>query len=281
LLFQYVVAFFGLVFAGLTGILAYYRPGHLVLVYQQNNIEIPLWVALLLNVCLILFIFLIQAVLTSIVRSCRWIGHTLRHWRYDREQKRQRALSEFLQQISTLSQSHTLSVENLQLTWNSAPRAFRYHPEALLLYAASLNKKGLVPLAETVLRQAIDRQWYDSWVRLYGLIPSVNPEAQLKKAEKWKASHATSAVLLLTLGRLSIRNQLWGKAKHYLEQSLAMTPSAEGYAELGRLHEFLGDFTVGESCYKKGILELVGPECVAYPTTHLFSRSTLKAIVDG
>lgn len=122
-------------------------------------------------------------------------------------------------------------------------------------------------MAEAVLSQALDKYWYDSWVRLYGLIPSPNAAAQLKKAEKWLRSnkHTASSALLLTLGRLSLRNRLWGKARDYLEQSLAIAPSAEGYAELGRLHEFLGDFILGESCYKQGILKLVGQDFVIYP----------------
>src|SRR5690606_30571788 len=86
------------------------------------------------------------------------------------------------------------------------------------------------------------------------------------------------------LGRLSLRNQLWGKAKLYLEQSLAISPSAEGYAELGRLHEYLGDFIMGESCYKQGIMALVGQDFVIYPpasatTPSVSSRSFFNRLM--
>lgn len=266
-MFKYIIAIFGLAFAGLIGFLAHYQPGHLLLVYQQKTLEIPLWLALLLNLGFICIILLVHAFFSSLYRGYQWIRHALQNRRHQRTLKAQQALSAYLQQLSALSQSNTSTVEVLQSTWASASRAFRYHPEAILLYADTLRKKGQAPTAENVLSQALDKYWYDSWVRLYGLIPSPNTAAQLKKAEKWLSSnkHTTSAALLLTLGRLSLRNRLWGKAKQYLEQSLALSPSAEGYAELGRLHEFLGDFVIGESCYKQGILALVGQDFVIYP----------------
>jgi uncharacterized protein HemY len=266
-LFKYILAIFGLAFAGLIGFLAHYQPGHLLLVYQQKNLEIPLWLALLLNLGVICLILLVHAFFSSLYRGYRWIGHALQNHRRQHALEEQKALSVYLQQLSTLSQSNTSTLEILQSTWASAHKSFRYHPEALLLYIDTLRKKGLAPMAENVLSQALDKYWYDSWVHLYGLIPSPDANTQLKKAERWLSSnkHTSSATLLLTLGRLSLRNRLWGKAKQYLEQSIAISPSAEGYAELGRLHEFLGDFTIGESCYKQGILALVSQDFVIYP----------------
>jgi uncharacterized protein HemY len=264
---KYILALFGLTFAGLIGFLAHYQPGHLILVYQQKTMEIPLWVALLLNVGFICAILLVHAFFCSLYRGYRGIVDGLKNLGLRRAIKAQQALSAYLQELRLLSQSNTQGIEQLQATWTSENRAFRYHPEALLLYVDALRKKGFAPMAENVLGQALDKQWYDSWVRLYGLIPSPDASAQLKKAEKWLSSnkHSTSATLLLTLGRLSLRNRLWGKAKLYLEQSLAISPSAEGYAELGRLHEYLGDFIMGESCYKQGMMTLVGQDFVVYP----------------
>lgn len=266
-MFKYILVILGLAFAGLIGFLAHYQPGHLILVYQQKTLEIPLWLALLLNLGFICSILLIHAFFSSLYRGYRWAGSFLKNYRHRRALEAQQALSAYLHQLGILSQSNTSTIEGLQSTWASASRSFRYHPEALLLYVDTLRKKGLAPMAENILGQALDKYWYDSWIRLYGLIPGPDAAAQLKKAEKWLSSnkHSTSAALLLSLGRLSLRNRLWGKAKHYLEQSLAIAPSAEGYAELGRLHEFLGDFIMGESCYKQGILALVGQDFVVYP----------------
>ena len=42
-------------------------------------------------------------------------------------------------------------------------------------------------------------------------------------------------ILLLTLGRLSLRNELWGKALEYFNVSASLLPSTEVYAEINRL----------------------------------------------
>ena len=54
-------------------------------------------------------------------------------------------------------------------------------------------------------------------------------------AERWLADHPRDARLLLALGRLCQRRQLWGKAQSYLEASLAVAPSREAHLELARL----------------------------------------------
>ncbi len=51
--------------------------------------------------------------------------------------------------------------------------------------------------------------------------------------------------LTLTLARLCIANKLWGKARNYLDASLTVEPSADAYAELGRLLVFLGEQAEG------------------------------------
>ena len=64
---------------------------------------------------------------------------------------------------------------------------------------------------------------------------------RLSLAEEWLARHPKDASLLLTLGRLSLRNKLWGKAREYFQSSLASKPTAAAHAELSRLLENLGD----------------------------------------
>jgi HemY protein len=45
--------------------------------------------------------------------------------------------------------------------------------------------------------------------------------------------------LLLALGRLCARQQLWGKAQSYLEASVALEPTYAAHLELAQLHERL------------------------------------------
>ena len=49
----------------------------------------------------------------------------------------------------------------------------------------------------------------------------------------------TGFLLLLALGRMCVRQKLWGKAQSYLEASLAIRPSRAAHLELARLFDQL------------------------------------------
>jgi HemY protein len=57
----------------------------------------------------------------------------------------------------------------------------------------------------------------------------------LQNAEVWLNARPNDAQLLLALGRISLRNQQWGKARKYFEASLREQAGTEAFAELARL----------------------------------------------
>jgi len=75
----------------------------------------------------------------------------------------------------------------------------------------------------------------------------------LKFAESLLAGHARDPILLLTLGRLSSRSNLWGKAKGYLEESIDVKPMPESYRELATLLEKQGEHVAANVYYQKGL----------------------------
>ncbi len=75
----------------------------------------------------------------------------------------------------------------------------------------------------------------------------------MSNAEGWLKSHSQNAELLLALGRISLRNELWGKARDYFEASLRMEHRAETCAELARLLTQLGDVEGGNRFFQQGL----------------------------
>ena len=65
--------------------------------------------------------------------------------------------------------------------------------------------------------------------------------AQLKRIEGWLSKRPEDPVLLLAAARLSVRSELWGKARSYFETSNAIRPLPETWHELGQLMLSLGD----------------------------------------
>ena len=149
--------------------------------------------------------------------------------------------------------------QRLVLEWNQVPKGIRSQPRVLEAYVAALLGRRQGDLAEPLLREAIERGWDDRLVRLYGVAAGKDPAKQLSSAEAWLKTQPENPVLLLTLGRLCQRNQLWGKARSYFEASIEFGQLAESYRDLAGLLERLGERERAMSLYRKGLALLTGP----------------------
>src|SRR5690606_29470995 len=103
-------------------------------------------------------------------------------------------------------------VAALQGLWKQVPGRLRERPEVLRAYAERLHALGATDEAVKLLAATIKQDYSAQLVYRYGLLPSSDPALQLKKAEAWLQDAPNDPLLLLTLGRLSVNNQLWGKA---------------------------------------------------------------------
>jgi HemY protein len=143
----------------------------------------------------------------------------------------------------------------------STRAAFRALPRKLMLpYPEAANE------LEVLLSRVISQQWNADAVRLYGLLPLTNPTKELTKAEGWlRKSYPDQAVLLLTLGRLAMRCQLWGKARDYYENSLRLEVVPETFVEYGKLLEKLGEHSAAITNYRNGLLTATDASAIMPP----------------
>jgi HemY protein len=98
--------------------------------------------------------------------------------------------------------------------------------------------------AKLVVEDTINRRgpegWESSLAAIYADCKGESTLAQIERAEKWLKQHARDAVLLATLGKLCMRQSLWGKAQSYLEASVALQPTLDAHMTLARLMEQMG-----------------------------------------
>lgn len=94
-------------------------------------------------------------------------------------------------------------------------------------------------LIESVLDAVDNEEWQPELVAIYGRLTHSEQTARIAKAEGWLRQHPDDARLLKALGRMCIRQRLWGKAQSYLEASLSVEPSQQGHLELARLFDQL------------------------------------------
>jgi HemY protein len=129
----------------------------------------------------------------------------------------------------------------LRATWGAASEEVRNKPSMIAEYARQLSRAGAGEDALALLGATMKKQWDGALIHAYGLVDGGDPQRQLRTAESHLDSHGNDPQLLLALGRIALRNRLWGKARDYFERSLARNPSAECCAELARLCTNLGE----------------------------------------
>ncbi len=154
--------------------------------------------------------------------------------------------------------------QSLERAWQQLTNAQRQEPQLVLAYAEQLRQLGAESAAEEVLRAAIKREYESHLARLYGLVRGSDPARQLQTAEGWLKAHPDDPGLLWTLGRLSLQNRLWGKARDYLEGSLRLQRNPEACAELARLLAGLGDNERSNALFQEG-LGLLDERLLALP----------------
>ncbi len=144
--------------------------------------------------------------------------------------------------------------EKLDAVWKSIPRKLRGELHLLEVYTTEKLKFDNTEECELLIKKALKAKWDRNILRLYGLVKGKDPAKQLAFAESLYTGHARDPVLLLTLGRLCIRNSLWGKAATYLKNSIQIEPMPETYREFARLLEQQGDYAAASSYYQHGLV---------------------------
>ncbi len=143
--------------------------------------------------------------------------------------------------------------DKLDEQWQKIPKKLRREACLLKVYVQERLWFPDTSDCEPLLRQHLKKNRDDELLRLYGEVAGAQPDKQLAFAEKQLAGHADDPVLLLTLGRLCKRNSLWGKARNYLEASLALAPRPETYRELAALLARQGEHNAAAICYQEGL----------------------------
>ncbi len=138
-------------------------------------------------------------------------------------------------------------------TWATVPKKLKEEPDLLYSFleklAHSADNSEAIPLLEKALRN----NWDDRLVILYGIANGANPAKQLEHAEKWLPAHKDDHHLLSVLGTLCNKNELWGKAKHYLETAIEFGAGPEVYRQLSETLENMGEVEEASECCKKGL----------------------------
>ena len=143
--------------------------------------------------------------------------------------------------------------EALETVWRAIPNKLKRENALINAYVRQRVRHGDDRGCESMLRRALKRQWDEELVNLFGLVQGRNLKGQLEFAERLLPKRPEDATLLLALGRLCLKNQLWGKAGNYLEQSVRIRPDPGACRELATLLEEQGDHAAAQTYYQQGL----------------------------
>ncbi len=108
-------------------------------------------------------------------------------------------------------------------------------------------------LIESTLERAEDDAWQPELLSIYGRLVGGEQMSRIAQAEKWLRQQPENAMLLLALGRMCLRQRLWGKAENYLQASLAISETQAVHLELARLCDQLEKTDEANAHYRAAV----------------------------
>lgn len=151
----------------------------------------------------------------------------------------------------------------LEQAWREVTKSLSKRPDVVVTYARAALACGAAELAEKALRDLLNSQWDDAAVLAYGELaqsePGVSqPLSLLQTVEKWLPDHPQDPLLLFACARCCIRNELYGKARSYLEASLGIRPRLETFQMLAKLLEASGERDQAYRLLNEALVQAVG-----------------------
>ena len=154
---------------------------------------------------------------------------------------------------------------SLTAHWKQMPEQDRRDPRIAYVAANSFITLGSHMQALEIIEESLTRQWDSQLAVLLGDCVSTNPQKLLQQAERWLMVHEGDAGLLLALGNICHRLQLWGKAESYLEASISVQPSAKAHLALAKLLENRGEKDRALYHYRQSVQEYHARNGLAEP----------------
>ncbi|GAB3259433.1 heme biosynthesis HemY N-terminal domain-containing protein [Chitinimonas naiadis] len=158
-----------------------------------------------------------------------------------------------------LAQLRLSPMDGRELTrwWSGLKREERVLPKLAAAAARQFIRVGLGDQAENLLVDALEAEWDVAPLEIYGELGRLGVKGdavkRLARAEDWLRHHPNDHQLLLALGRMCRDAALWGKARNYLEASVAVAATPVAHAELGQLLEQLEERETADHHYRASL----------------------------
>jgi HemY protein len=182
-------------------------------------------------------------------------------------------MTRIVDEIKQEKQPRNELLTTLHKKWNKARNTFKQDEKVVNYYVNLLLKIADNNSAVNVIESCLNKAWSDLLIAKYGEADFSHSAQQLVNAERWLKERPNNNILLLALGRICMRNELWGKAREYFEASLSISASTEVYGELSRLYRALGEQEKSDQYFSK-YTEMVGIKLPELPLPQELEKAT-------
>jgi HemY protein len=153
--------------------------------------------------------------------------------------------------VEIMQHANTEPLVEVQRLWQDMPRHIRKNPDVIYAYVQQLQRLQATNDIEELIRSALKTGWHAEMVNIYSNLPFVNLNRQLIIAGAWLKMYGDKQELLLALGRLCARIQLYGKAKEYYDRALAVGADKRVLLAYGHLLESIGERDAAADKYRQ------------------------------
>ncbi|MFX1684298.1 heme biosynthesis protein HemY [Paraburkholderia sp. A1RO-5L] len=147
--------------------------------------------------------------------------------------------------------------------WHALTPVERHSPRLADCAAELLIALDRPNEARKIVEEALGQSWDARLLRRYPDTAGNDALPLIQKAEAWRKERPEDGDLLFALGRLCLKQQLWGKAQSFLEAALKSAEASENeplkirsHRALARLHEQLGDAGKAATHYRESALAM-------------------------
>jgi HemY protein len=164
--------------------------------------------------------------------------------------------------------------------WDALPEPLRTSPPVVSAYASRAAAMNWDEAATRSLEHALDAQWDESLVGLYGQLPVSRLEHRRAQVERWLPAHPSSPGLLLAAARVAHAQGQWPQAEAWLHRAIAQGAGAPAWELLGDGAARNGDDAGARMAYANALRSQRGEPALDVPGRGLRQQIADTAAVE-
>ncbi|QIL19566.1 heme biosynthesis HemY N-terminal domain-containing protein [Thermomonas sp. HDW16] len=164
--------------------------------------------------------------------------------------------------------------------WDALPQALRTTPGVVAAYAQRAAALRWDEAATRSIEQALDAQWDEGLIGLYGSLPVSRLEHRRAQVERWLPAHPSSPALLLAAANIAQAQGQWPQADSWLHRAIAQGAGAPAWEALGNGAMNTSDETRARLAYANALRSQRGEALLDLPGRDLRQQIADTAAIE-